>query len=236
MSVITLEGRLRRPSPPRCGEALARPPGPARAAAAAGRLALLAIAVLCFSATAGARVLVNQDEALKLAFPGAEVRRDPVFLTDDQRSRAAELAGEPIPGKLVLRHVARRDGRVVGTAYFDTHRVRTLPEALMIVVAPDGAVARVEVLSFDEPDEYRPRGAWYAQFPGRDLDDELALKRGIRGVTGATLTARATTAAVRRVLAIHRVLGDGGPQRGEESAPDARGPEPASGGGKEPHR
>ncbi|MDH3816392.1 MAG: hypothetical protein OEV48_17995 [Acidobacteriota bacterium] len=37
------------------------------------------------------------------------------------------------------------------------------------------------------------------------MDDELALKRDIRPVTGATLTARATTEAVRRVLAIHAV-------------------------------
>ncbi len=53
--------------------------------------------------------------------------------------------------------------------------------------------------------DYLPRGAWYGQFAGRGLDDELELKRGIKGVTGATLTARATTAAARRLLATHRV-------------------------------
>ena len=76
----------------------------------------------------------------------------------------------------------------------------------MVLVDPAGAVARVEVLSFQEPEDYLPLPQWYAQFPGRPLDAELSLKRGIRPVAGATLTTNATTDAVRRVLALHRVL------------------------------
>jgi hypothetical protein len=75
----------------------------------------------------------------------------------------------------------------------------------MVVVRPDGTVGRVETISFDEPPDYLPRGAWYRQFDGRALDPELELRRAIRPVTGATLTARATTDAVRSVLA-YRVL------------------------------
>jgi hypothetical protein len=84
----------------------------------------------------------------------------------------------------------------------------------MVVVDPGGRVRRIEVLSFREPQDYLPREGWYGQFEGRALDGELNMKKGIRGITGATLTARATTEAARRVLALHRVL--------RESAPDAR--------------
>ena len=73
-----------------------------------------------------------------------------------------------------------------------------------------GEVDRIEVLAFREPPDYLPRDAWYQQFAGRGLDPQLELKRGIRGVTGATLTARATTGAVRRVLALDRVIRDAG--------------------------
>ena len=76
----------------------------------------------------------------------------------------------------------------------------------MVVVDPAGSIVRIEVLSFSEPEEYLPRAHWYQQFPGRRLDDELSLSRAIRPVSGATLTARATTEAARRVLALHRVL------------------------------
>jgi len=77
----------------------------------------------------------------------------------------------------------------------------------MIVVDPRGRIARFEILAFGEPPEYIPRGSWYQQLIGRELDDELELDRGIRGVSGATLTARASTQAARRILALHQVLG-----------------------------
>ena len=64
------------------------------------------------------------------------------------------------------------------------------------------------MLEFSEPEQYMPRGAWYGQLAGKGLDAELDLSRGIRPVAGATLTARATTAAVRRVLALHQVLAE----------------------------
>jgi Na+-translocating ferredoxin:NAD+ oxidoreductase RnfG subunit len=79
----------------------------------------------------------------------------------------------------------------------------------MVVIDPSGAVRRVEVVSFREPLDYVPREGWYRQFDGEELDDDLQLKRDIRPVTGATLTARATTDAVRRVLAIHQVAEKG---------------------------
>jgi len=151
-------------------------------------------------------VFVTVDEALKLAFPGCEVARRTAFLTPEQMKRARELAGAEVPSALLTYYVATRNGQPAGTAYFDTHRVRTLPETLMIVVDPQNRVSRIEVLSFREPEEYLPRGAWYQQFLGKGLDADLQLKRGIRPVTGATLTARATTDAVRRVLALHQIL------------------------------
>ena len=161
---------------------------------------------LAAAAPAGAKVFLTQDEALKLAFPGAAVERRTVFLTDAEVQEAAVLSAGPRPSALAVAYVATKDGRLAGTAYFDTHVVRAQPETLMVVVSPAGTIARIEVLSFSEPEEYLPREHWYAQFPGKALDDELAVKRGIRPVSGATLTARATTEAARRVLALHQVL------------------------------
>ena len=153
-----------------------------------------------------AKVFSTTEQALGEAFPGCTVERRTVFLTEDQLGRAAELAGEPIRSALVHPYRATCGGAHAGTAYFDTHRVRTLPETLMIVVSPDGAVETIEILTFDEPTEYIPPDIWYEQFLERELGPGLELKREIDAVTGATLTAVATTDAVRRVLAIDRVL------------------------------
>ncbi|MGD8377959.1 MAG: FMN-binding protein [Acidobacteriota bacterium] len=158
-------------------------------------------------------VLLTQEEALEVAFPGCAVERIVAFLDPDQVRRIEELGGTAMDTRMVVQYRATREGALVGTAYFDAHRVRTLPETIMVVVGPDDRVLRIDVLSFDEPPDYLPRPRWFEQFQGRELDPELSLDRGIRGVTGATLSSRAVTAAVRRILAAHRVLlesADGG--------------------------
>ena len=165
-------------------------------------------ALLVAAAPAAARVLLTVEEALALAFPGAAIERHTVFLTADEVARAAELAGERPASAIVHPYVATAAGELVGTAYFDSHVVRTLAETVMVTVDPEDRVGRVEVLSFDEPPDYLPRAEWYRQFAGRPLDAELELRRAIRPVAGATLTARATTDAARRVLALHRVLAE----------------------------
>jgi Na+-translocating ferredoxin:NAD+ oxidoreductase RnfG subunit len=154
------------------------------------------------------KVFLTVDEALKLAFPGCSIEKDVIYLTDEQKERVEKLSEVAVESKVARPYVAKRDGVVVGTAYVDVHRVRSLKESVMVVVDPKGKIARVELLSFAEPLEYVPRSEWWGQFVGKGLDDELALKRGVRGVTGATLSARAAVEAARRVLALHRVLAE----------------------------
>lgn len=168
--------------------------------------AALVLAALLAPWAAPARVLLDVEAALAAAFPGCRIERRTVYLNAGELARAREAAGVAVPSAFVVPYVATCNGALGGTAYFDAHRVRTLPETVMVVIDVAGRVERVEVLSFDEPPDYLPGAAWYRQFVGRALTSELALKRDIDGVTGATLTARATSEAVRRVLAIHEVL------------------------------
>ena len=171
------------------------------------------------------KVFLTVEEALQLAFPECEIARRTVYLTAAQKERAGKLAGFEVERGIVRPYVATRDGVVVGTAYFDAHRVRTKRETLMIVVDRQRRIQRLELLAFAEPVQYVPNGKWYAQFLGRRLDEELSLKRGIRGVTGATLTARATTAAARRTLALHEVIFEAPEPEPENRAPDAPAPD-----------
>jgi hypothetical protein len=178
-----------------------------------GLIALAVTLALLQARPIEAKAFLNQEEALRLAFPsGTKVERRTAFLTPAQQAAAAKLArATRPPGALVAYYVGIREGRETGTAYFDTHVVRTEPETLMILIDPAGGIARIEVLSFAEPEEYLPREHWYGQFSGKKLDDELALSRGIRPVAGATLTVRATMDAARRVLAIHKLIHEKAP-------------------------
>lgn len=173
------------------------------------RLHLL-IVFAAFAATAEARLFMTQQEALARAFPtGARVTRQPVFLSKEQLAAAKRESGVDFGDQLIIRYVAMVGERVAGYAYFDTHRVRTLPETVMVVVTPDGRVDRIDILSFDEPPDYEPKRRWIDQFRNRKLDDDLALNRAIRPISGASLTGRAILNASRKVLALHRVIGTG---------------------------
>lgn len=171
-------------------------------------LATLAMRSAMAATTAGdAGVLLTRDEALALAFPECSVTGESQAMSKDDLEQVEKLAGTPHGRRLVRRHVGLdAKGEIVGTAYIDVHRVRTLRESLMIVVDPEGQIARIEILAFAEPKAYMARAGWLSQFVGHDLDEDLSLKGSIRGIAGATLTARATTDAVRRVLAIHQVI------------------------------
>ncbi len=177
-----------------------------RSGALAGPLAWLAVVAILGQTPAHSVVVQSQEEALQEAFPDASVERHTAFLDDRQMAQVRELGGTEPSSRVVTYYRGVREGELVATAYFDTHRVRTLPEVLMIVVGADAAVLRVAVLSFLEPRDYLPGERWFEQFHGRTLGEGLALKREIRGITGATLSSRAATEAVRRVLALHQIL------------------------------
>jgi hypothetical protein len=172
----------------------------------AGLIAALAPLIFAIGARGASCGQVTREEALALAFSGATVSAERVFLTAAQQRRAGELAGQPLSTALVARYVARKDGAVVGRAYVDTHTVRTKKETLLVSLDAEGRVRRVDATAFLEPPEYQAPRAFLDQYRGRALDNDLRLERAIRPVAGATLTAKAVTEAVRRVLAIDTVL------------------------------
>jgi electron transport complex protein RnfG len=163
------------------------------------------LAIVLLPLVAHAKI-ISRDEALKLAFPGAEIRQSMIFLTKDEQDEASKLAGVAIESGLVARYDAVKDQKSIGRAYLDTHIVRTKKESLLIVLSDDGKIRRIEIVAFQEPPEYLPSEKWYEQFEGKSLQPDLRLKKEIHPVTGATLTAQASTDASRRVLAIDQIL------------------------------
>ena len=149
---------------------------------------------------------LQPKEALALAYPKAEINRESLTLTKIQRKSIEAAAGKKLASARVRPYRAMLDGKCVGTAFFDTRKVRSKAQTLMIAISPDGIVQRIEVLRFDEPREYRAPANWLAQLPGKGLSDTLKIKGELRNLTGATLTAHATLHAVREALAIHAEL------------------------------
>lgn len=156
---------------------------------------------------AGAKTFLTQEQALARAFPaGTQVVRETFFLSPAQMSEVRRRSEVDFDQELLIRYVGIRDGAIAGHAYFEAHRVRTLPETIMVVVTPAGGIERVEILSFAEPEDYLPRPRWLEQFRGLRLNAELSLRGRIRPITGASLSGRSIVNASRRLLALHQIL------------------------------
>ena len=172
-------------------------------------IASVAMSILAAGAASAQSGVVSREEALAEAFPGAAIDGDRVYLSDAQAERIADLSRGDVNTKIIARYVATRGATVVGRAYVDTHVVRTKRASLLISLEADGRVRRIDVTAFLEPPEYIPSERWRNQYLEKPLDDDLAIQRAIRPIAGATLTTRSVNEAVRRILALDRVLQDG---------------------------
>jgi Na+-translocating ferredoxin:NAD+ oxidoreductase RnfG subunit len=177
------------------------------------RIAFISI-VVCMGALVSAKsgtgdpvpIPKNIHRLLQREFPDARFSKENHFLTEEQRERVDELTGQLPPSDLVVSYQVVEDSELKATVYFDTHKVRTASETLLVAVSPAGKVYKVKTIAFGEPREYLPRENWFDQFRHQKLSSGLALKQDIHAVTGATITARKTVEAVRRSLALHKIL------------------------------
>ena len=163
-------------------------------------LAPLAFSLPLFAA------LPTTQEALALAFPGAQFTRREFVLSEAQAGRAKALAQVDLPGRWLVAYEARRNGTLVGVGLFDTHRVRTLNETGGGALRREGARGRGGAGVVLGAAEVRAKEAWGKKVGGKALEPKLSLKGAIRPLSGATRTAHAMTDAARRCLALHQVL------------------------------
>ena len=181
----------------------------ASAWSSSARALALAVALLCTvaPATAGATVYHSRAEALNLAFPDADrIEEQSYVLSEAQAKSISELAGVELARKIWTVQAAWRGNERLGFAILDVHTVRTLPEALLVVLTPEGSVRSVRILAFHEPTEFQPPDRWLDQMDGKKLGPELHLKREIHVLAGATLSSQAVTRSVRTALALYQVL------------------------------
>src|SRR2546428_13438896 len=117
-------------------------------------LLLGAAAAIGAARGAAADVLLTEKAALARAFPGQAVERRTLYLTPEQVAAVEKAARSKMPSAVVTVFEARSDGPVTGRAGLDTHAVRTLPETVLPVVAPDGRLRMAPPLPSAGPPAY----------------------------------------------------------------------------------
>ncbi len=178
-----------------------------RAPSIRNRLLGVAFAAAVLTALgAHADVVLSEKEALARACPGETLERRTLYLKPDEIKGVEKAARSRLPSPIVTVFECRTGETVDGRAFLDTHIVRTMPETVLTVVEADGKLRMALVLQFGEPSDYLPREGWLKTLGGKTLDEDLWPGRGVRRVTGSTLTVQALTEAVRRALAVDALV------------------------------
>ena len=143
------------------------------------------------------------DQAQQAIFPGAKVSPTSLRLTDAQRKAVEKASG------VKVRTPGLKLWRVEGGGWFFIDDVVGKHEFITYALglAADGTVKQIEVMDYRENygDAVR-RTDWRAQFTGKKHGAKLKLDDDIRSVSGATLSCRALTDGVKRLLAIHDLV------------------------------
>lgn len=153
-----------------------------------------------------AKVYYSKQEAMELAFgTDSKVEMQSLFLKPADTEKIEQLARVKLDSALFTFYVGKKTGEIIAYAAIETHKVRTKPETLLIILNAQGQLAQVETLAFHEPPEYQPSKRWYAQLFNLPLED-VSFRKKVQGISGATLSSRAALDSVRKVLAVYQVM------------------------------
>jgi len=174
-------------------------------------LALASIALAAFFLPVSARAAVvyaTEEEAVKRMMPEAG-RFEPqeVRLSPDQLSKAQEMAGKAFRENDYRFIVGKKGAETVGYALKLEAIGKERPITFLIGIEPAGEIKGMEVLIYRESegsDIRNPR--FMKQFSKKKSEDPLRLGQDIQPISGATLSSRAATYAVRKALSIFEVV------------------------------
>ena len=157
--------------------------------------ATLAAVFLTAAFAVNAEEYLSRDDFLQLAFEGNETQLQTLWLTEERRSASKDAVGW-VPPALRLRYWQAGER----TAWILEDIGKDLPITLGVVINGE-QIERVEVLAFRESRGWEIRYPFFtSQFSGLTLADDGYLSQDVDGITGATLSVRATDRVARLAL------------------------------------
>jgi thiamine biosynthesis lipoprotein len=159
-------------------------------------------AMLASAVPAAGQVFLNESQALQTVF-GQDVvaRREAKSLTDGERKKLEASTGLRFPEPSYNFLVVERRGQLVGYAVVLDEIGKSEPITTMVGITPDGKVSDVAVMVFRESRGWEVKEKRFVrQFHGKRVGDPIEVERDIINYSGATLSSKALTRAVKRSL------------------------------------
>jgi hypothetical protein len=164
---------------------------------------LLALAPAAIATPAFATTYYTVAQAQALMFPGATLTPDERTLSDAQVAAIQRQSGVNVLSRTLHAWRASTGGWFIADQVVGKHEFITIGLGL----DANGAVRDLEILDYRESYGYQVRdAAWRAQFTGVRPGAPLRLGQEIRNISGASLSSRHITDAVRRLLTTYALV------------------------------
>lgn len=168
----------------------------------------LLVFVLWFPVAVHAERYLTSDEAKKLCFLQADRFEERVHtFTAKQKKAIEKQAGSPVRLRGQRYWIAQEGTNVLGVLVADHVLGKHEIIDYAVAIAPDGRVLQVEILEYRESHGYEIRGAkWREQFKDKISKDKFRLNGDIYNISGATISCRAISEGIKRVLATYELV------------------------------
>lgn len=126
-----------------------------------------------------------------------------ILLSSQQAARITEEAKVKLDTKIFRIFKAIKADKVLGFGILVNNKVRSKNAVVIYFITPQSILKGIEIIAFNEPDEYIPSKEWNSQFQNIETTKMLRSSKEIPTITGATLSARSITDSSRVAFALY---------------------------------
>ena len=169
--------------------------------------ALVLLGLVPEAAWAAKGRLYTQEQILAEFFPGAVVEKRSVQLSEELVARVRKRSGcavrSPDGSGSFPVWIGRKYGQITGYAVIDDEKGMHEPITFAVLVSPQGAVVRQEVLVYRETEgDGVTQKRFRRQFVGKTIKDPIRAGVDVMVVSGATISSHSMAVGVKRALAL----------------------------------
>jgi Na+-translocating ferredoxin:NAD+ oxidoreductase RnfG subunit len=172
------------------------------------KLLVFAIVLACVRPVAAEHVFLREADAGHAMWPkSVTTARKTLTLSESEREALGKLIGWKVTAADYPYLEVRDERGLLGVIFLLDVLGQAQPITFAVAVGTDATVHDVRVMVYREShgDEIEHK-RFHKQFYGKTLMDPLALGKDIDAISGATISSRSETFAVKKSLALYDVL------------------------------
>lgn len=161
---------------------------------------------LVFTSLLQAKVLISPIDAMRENYSqDAQVSKKNVLLNKNRFNSIQKNAKVKLDTKIYRIYTAKENNKILGYGILINKKVRS-KNAVVLYFISKSILQGIEIIAFNEPQEYIPTKQWNEQFKNISTSKMLRLDREVPTITGATLSARSITDGSRLAFALYNEL------------------------------